>query len=504
MVEEFLRALGASFEKNREALPTFELAIVALFTLGVVLELVLVFRRLWAKRTRLRRLAEELGISSADLTFVKGMAQRDEVAPLSLLTRLDRFEHATARALAPGAVEAEVAAETVRRLRRVLGFDRLPAHTPLLTTRELPQGTAVEVGKVHGQTFDVSETSFSVRLLEALSVAPGQQVVLSLVHAREARYELRCRVLLCLGPEADGPALIFAHDEEPRRVQQREYARVSVRGAIALKLAPQRPLDDRVRLDVVARLVDVSGGGALIACREPLPVGTLAHATFTLGGDSLREAPGGGGVVGEGSSRTAPGAPGVATAFRGSAGPAGVGGDAARAARGGRGGATALSAGLVQSTDAVERLSHRGHAGELDPGGDVEWRAQAAGTRALVKPRRAASASRASGWETARTSPARPTSPRKRVRAGSARSRKLEASARMVARSAAGSSTSSPPATLTNRSQPRICSSTFFSSTAARSADAVGVDPERSPPRGAEARGSDERLDLHEDRPRPR
>ncbi len=139
------------------------------------------------------------------------------------------------------------------------------------------------MGPVHGQAFDVDEKCFSIRLREAVGLRPGQEATLALVHAREARYELRCRVLESRGDRDGAPVLVLAHDEEPRRVQQREYARVPVRGAIAIQPLAPRPLHP-VRLDVLARLLDVSGGGALIASREPLPVGMLAQATFTLGG----------------------------------------------------------------------------------------------------------------------------------------------------------------------------------------------------------------------------
>lgn len=283
MVEEFLRGLSGAFAKNRAALPAVELALLALLALAVLLQLGALARRWWGRRTRLHRLARQLGISDPDLAFAQGLARRLRVAPLALLTRLDLFERATARALTGGESGAVEAAEPVSRLRRALGFDRLPAHTPLLTSRELAPGTAVEVGPVHGQAFDVDEKCFSIRLREAVGLRPGQEATLALVHAREARYELRCRVLESRGDRDGAPVLVLAHDEEPRRVQQREYARVPVRGAIAIQPLAPRPLHP-VRLDVLARLLDVSGGGALIASREPLPVGMLAQATFTLGG----------------------------------------------------------------------------------------------------------------------------------------------------------------------------------------------------------------------------
>ena len=76
------------------------------------------------------------------------------------------------------------------------------------------------------------------------------------------------------------------------------------------------------------------------------------------------------------------------------------------------------------------------------------------GTLTLRKPRRAASAMRASTRATERTSPPSPTSPTKTASVGSGRLRTDDATAAMTARSAAGSVTFSPPATFRKMSCP--------------------------------------------------
>ena len=89
-----------------------------------------------------------------------------------------------------------------------------------------------------------------------------------------------------------------------------------------------------------------------------------------------------------------------------------------------------------------------------------------AGRMQRVKPICAASRMRRAAWPVPRTSPASPTSPKTTVRAGRGRLRNEEATAAATPRSAAGSATSRPPATLTNTSSPRSCRPTRFSSTA--------------------------------------
>lgn len=290
MIDEFFRSLAHSFGRNRDALPAVELALLVLLALAVLLQLAGLARRWWGRRTRLHLLAARHGIEGADLAFAAMLARREGVAPFALLTRLDLFERATARALAGEPGRAEAAARA-HRLRRALGFDRLPAHMPLLTSRELAPGTAVELGPEHAQVAGVDETALALRLPEgAAPPAAGSELSLGLAHAREARYELRCRVVeVRHGPH--GRELVVTHDEAPRRIQHRDHARVPARGAITLHPVPPWPVHGEAPGDAVVRLEDVSAGGARVLSRAPLPVGLLAQATFTLGAARFEKLP---------------------------------------------------------------------------------------------------------------------------------------------------------------------------------------------------------------------
>ena len=111
-----------------------------------------------------------------------------------------------------------------------------------------------------------------------------------------------------------------------------------------------------------------------------------------------------------------------------------------------------------------------------------------AGRMQRVKPICAASRTRRAACPELRTSPPRPTSPKTTVRGGRGRLRNDEATAAATPRSAAGSATSRPPATLTNTSSPRSCSPTRFSSTAMQQRGAVGVEADGHAARVAERR----------------
>ncbi len=288
-MEEFFQSVARAFAHNRRGLPAVEVAILALLAGAVALQLAGLARRWRAHRSLLRRFVARSGLSEEDLAFVEALARRASAAPLSLLTNLDLFERATAQTLAgrgpATSSDREDPAPRIGRIRRSLGFDRLPAHTPLLTTRELAPGTAVDVAGQQGQTFDVDEASFSLEVPTPLALPPGQPVPLALVHAREARYALRCQLLAARPGRGGTWCLVFAHDEAPARIQLREYARVPAKGAVALRpFAPRLVHPGAGSAELRGELVNVSGGGVLVEIRARLPVGSLLSASFAVAG----------------------------------------------------------------------------------------------------------------------------------------------------------------------------------------------------------------------------
>lgn len=283
-MEEFFRSLAEAFGRSPQGGPRLGPLVAVVGAVLAVTLLAALARRGAARRRTLRRLVAQRGLSRDDLRLAARVAADAGADLVAFLSRLDVFERATALALAQDAGAVPVGRELpvrLRALRAALGFDRLPPHVPLLSSRELSPGTAVRVLGREGPTFDVAEDRFAVDLAEPVALAPGQRVTLGLVHAREARYALKCRVLHA-GPGPEGRFhLVLAHDEAPERIQQRAHARVAVSGPLTLRPAaawpgPGQPTELR------CKLLDVSGGGAMIGTAEPLPVGLLAWASFAV------------------------------------------------------------------------------------------------------------------------------------------------------------------------------------------------------------------------------
>lgn len=286
-METFFQSVARSFTGNRAALPQVQWAILGLLALVLLVQVVGVARRALARRSEFHRLCATRGLPEADVRFAEALAAGAAAEPLQLVTHLDLFERATAQALhqaaaAPPPAAAEATAR-IRRLRHALGFDRLPTHTPLLSTRELAPGTALEVASQHGTVAEVTETTLTVELREPPAVAAGQQVSLGLVHAREARYALGCLLRRVQAAGEGGWLLRFSHDEAPARIQQREYARVRLGGTMSLRPVSAGPGPSHLALVVPVELEDLSGGGAKVTCHRALPVGLLALATFAVG-----------------------------------------------------------------------------------------------------------------------------------------------------------------------------------------------------------------------------
>lgn len=285
MVDEFFQSLARAFARNRTALPGFLVAVVVLGAVGAAALTLAGLRRRRSARTRALAFARQRGLGGDDLELARSVARQASVDLLQFLTHLEIFERVTGEALRRGARGRRPLSELeggIHRVRRGLGFDGLPIHAPLLTTRELTPGGALEVEGQSGRIARVDEGSFEVTLPEPLAHKPGETVALTLAHGREARYGLRC-ALIAAGRAPGGDwQTVLAHDEAPQRIQMREYVRIPVKGSILLRpvvsdLAPAAQDGGHY-----AALVDVSGGGARVATAAELAVGGFLRVSFAV------------------------------------------------------------------------------------------------------------------------------------------------------------------------------------------------------------------------------
>ena len=290
-MDQFFRSVAKAFEANRQG---SALAAQVALALGVLLLAWLAAARLRRKLARgdeLRQHAAKLGLTPEQREGATSLARRHGADPLTFLTHLEVFERVTAQALA--GVEARAPqsplADLIRGLRVALGFDRLPAFFPLLTTRELSRGLALDVAGLRGEVARVDERGFAVEVHGPLPASPGQTIALSLAHAREARYSPQCVLQESAQVRPDLWVLVFAHDEAPARVQRRDYARVPTEGPVRLRLPAPAPGGRGRGEEVEGRLVDVSAGGLQLLCKTRFSAGSVSLASFELGGARFHE-----------------------------------------------------------------------------------------------------------------------------------------------------------------------------------------------------------------------
>jgi c-di-GMP-binding flagellar brake protein YcgR len=299
-MDEFFQSVSRSFAENRAHSDLVVPVLLALVALQLFLHLRAGRRQQRERKGTLELFAARHSLSAEELQWALELAAQVQADPLALLANLDVFERSTAHLLAGPVGQPDHLANHVRLLRHALGYDRLPAHFPLLSTRELPRGTAVEVAG-HGAAISrTDERSFTVDLVQPAGPAAspaGSAVAIDLVHARDARYALRCKLLeQRSGQRGCGGRLLLAHDEAPVRVQHREYARVQTSGVVRLRPVPPEsggvPEHEGVQpLPSALDLVDASGGGLQVASGGAVQVGALLYVSFQLGKAAFEDLP---------------------------------------------------------------------------------------------------------------------------------------------------------------------------------------------------------------------
>jgi preprotein translocase subunit YajC len=322
-VDSFLRSVRDAFQPS-EATSGWVWVVMVVGVVSALGAIVMMRRRQrQAERQAFATLLAERKISPGEARLIDRVAALAGVPPRLVATQVDVFERATALELRghppPTTGVGEGIFAEVGAVRGKLGFQQRAGNFALLTTRELSAGQAVRVAGVEGNVIEVNEAFFAVAVA-AVTVAAkanlavgatGTLVRVTFAHGHEARYETRCALLARHQADAFSHKLVFAHDEQPTRIQLRRSVRVTVRGPVHLHGLPvEQPAavardpaaPEPVPADTAATglggdhakegngaLLDISVGGAALEATVHVPVGSLVRLSFALDGSTYHD-----------------------------------------------------------------------------------------------------------------------------------------------------------------------------------------------------------------------
>jgi len=278
----FFESLGRAFAPKVALARGVELGLAALVALLLALYFSRPLRRRWERARRFRRLMRERGLSASERREVAAMAREGATEPLAVLERREEFERATARALRRST--AGEMPSLVRRLRRAFSFDRVPPSAALLSSRELEPGALLLLGALPARVTAVTEEVLAAATSQEPALRPGDLATVALSRGRDARYRLRCLVRSVEQAAPEGFIVQLEHDEAPERIQARAAVRVPVHGGVGLtRLGPGgAPVEPAAAL--LAELLDLSGGGALVSSHGRIARGERYLLSFGAAG----------------------------------------------------------------------------------------------------------------------------------------------------------------------------------------------------------------------------
>lgn len=283
-------------------------AIFAMIVLGFVVTVV-VLEILRRKRELMQKvnaqwqafdlLAAHKGLTEEELDLLREIheVQSGEVAPdaiLRLASVYDRSIDEWMANLQEHNSRPTVAQwERLARIRSCLGFNTLSSETRLSHTRQIPVGQVLRVwaasvpGKAtHAEVVENHETELRLSWRDAaLSVPVGENLSFSFSRAGDGEYRAEVPV-------------ISASPEGVSVAQTARFSRQQLRMWVRVPVALDGSVYDLVNLDGQAssermpvRLMDLSGGGAMIATPLAIPVETRGLMEINLGDVQLSDIP---------------------------------------------------------------------------------------------------------------------------------------------------------------------------------------------------------------------
>jgi c-di-GMP-binding flagellar brake protein YcgR len=243
--------------------------------------------------------ARQKGLTEEEMELLRDIhsCQSGEVSPDSVLRLASVYDRAIddwMAALSEDGERPSVAQwEHLARIRSCLGFNSLSFETRLSHTRQFPLLQTIRIWTTKGDKVARAmvvanhETELELDWAEApIELALGESVNISF--SRQSDGEYRCEVPVI--SIRDG-GFCVAHTARLNRQQLRMWVRVPVAlvGRAFRLVAPDGqalPVDE---LEI--RLLDLSGGGAMIASPMAIPVETRGLMSFELGDVQLVDVP---------------------------------------------------------------------------------------------------------------------------------------------------------------------------------------------------------------------
>lgn len=177
----------------------------------------------------------------------------------------------------------------VRKLRNILGYDKISVETPYVSTRQLSEHTKLMLkldgilsqSVILGVGEDTWKVLNSFRLIPALK----SELKLSITRFSDGEYSIRTEIV-----EATSEALTLKHTRRLTRKQLRNWVRVDISTSVKVKLISLQNTDKLSEGTlIVGKLSDISGGGVSLKIPGSLSSDDIVEIDFKLNGHKFKK-----------------------------------------------------------------------------------------------------------------------------------------------------------------------------------------------------------------------
>jgi len=255
------------------------------------------------------RLVQRKGLTREETKLMYRLAKRSRIAtPLPLATSALRFDEAVRAELdrlRQTADEGDAVARVCSAIREKLGLTEIPPGHGLPSTRFLPGGQRLVIGKADvpaepgypAEVVSVADTGITVswpaRGGEKAKLSTGDRLRIAMWRSNDARYSFDTTVKSII--QEPEPRLELRHAAALVRVQSRKCYRIQVNMPLVLHYVPGERAEPATSVDtpvhavsrthrISARLTTLSGGGISMVCDQSIPVDAVLRSHIPIEG----------------------------------------------------------------------------------------------------------------------------------------------------------------------------------------------------------------------------